>query len=91
MSAGGGPGPAHPPAAIYLHVPFCRSLCPYCDFVVVAGATAVGPRSRVGAFLTALLRELDLRATALDSAFGPPGDPRRPPLASVYVGGGTPS
>lgn len=92
MSAGGGgPGPAHPPAALYLHVPFCRSLCPYCDFVVVAGAAAVGPRSRVEVFLTALLRELDLRATALDAVFGPPGDPRRPPLASVYVGGGTPS
>jgi putative oxygen-independent coproporphyrinogen III oxidase len=80
-----------PPAALYVHVPFCRSICPYCDFVVVAGAAAVGARSRVKAFLAALLREIDLRATALDAAPGPPGHPGRPPLASLYIGGGTPS
>jgi oxygen-independent coproporphyrinogen-3 oxidase len=83
--------PVHPPAALYVHVPFCRSLCPYCDFVVVAGAAAVGPRNRVGALLAALLREIDLRAAALDATLGPPGHPRRPPLATLYVGGGTPS
>jgi putative oxygen-independent coproporphyrinogen III oxidase len=92
VSAGGvGPDPAHPPAALYVHVPFCRSLCPYCDFVVVAGAAASGPRNRVGAFLAALLRELDLRADRLAAAHGPPGAPGRPPLATLYVGGGTPS
>ena len=92
MSASGvGAQSARPPAALYLHVPFCRSLCPYCDFVVVAGAAAVGPRNRVGQFVTALLRELDLRADALDAAHGPPGGPGRPPLDTVYIGGGTPS
>jgi len=80
-----------PPVALYVHVPFCRSLCPYCDFVVYAGTAAVGPRSRVAAFLVALRRELDLRADVLDAAFGPPGSPGRPPLASLYLGGGTPS
>jgi len=88
---GSGGDLALPPAALYVHVPFCRSLCPYCDFVVVAGAQAVGPRSRVAAFVAALLHEIDLRAGALDASRGSPGGPRRPPLASVYVGGGTPS
>jgi putative oxygen-independent coproporphyrinogen III oxidase len=76
-----------PPVALYVHVPFCVSLCPYCDFVVYAGAAARGPRARVAAFLGALHAELELRADALDEAFGR----RRPPLETVYLGGGTPS
>ncbi|MFL5721322.1 MAG: radical SAM family heme chaperone HemW [Chloroflexota bacterium] len=75
------------PVALYIHIPFCVSLCPYCDFVVFAGAAARGPRARVDAFITALLVELDLRADALDVAF-PDG---RPSLETVYLGGGTPS
>jgi oxygen-independent coproporphyrinogen III oxidase len=80
-----------PPVALYIHVPFCVSLCPYCDFVVIAGSAARGPRNRIGQFLDALLVELDLRADVLDRAFGLPGTRRRPPLGSVYLGGGTPS
>lgn len=80
-----------PPAGLYVHFPFCRSLCPYCDFVVYAGADAAGPRSRVAHYLAALGRELHLRADVLDAAFGEPGSPGRPPLTSLYLGGGTPS
>jgi putative oxygen-independent coproporphyrinogen III oxidase len=80
-------GIAAPPVALYIHIPFCVSLCPYCDFVVYAGAAARGPKARVDAFLSALLAELDLRADALDVAF--PGG--RPALETVYLGGGTPS
>jgi putative oxygen-independent coproporphyrinogen III oxidase len=78
---------ASPPVALYIHVPFCVSLCPYCDFVVYAGAAARGPTARVDVFLAALQSELELRADALDEAFGM----IRPPLATVYLGGGTPS
>ncbi len=84
------PAPAAP-FALYVHVPFCRSLCPYCDFVVVAGAAAVGRRSRVAPYLRAVAAELDLRADALDAAFGRPGGGERPALETVYFGGGTPS
>jgi putative oxygen-independent coproporphyrinogen III oxidase len=80
-----------PPVALYVHVPFCVSLCPYCDFVVIAGAATRGPGSKIAAFLDAVHRELDLRADALDAAFGLPGSGGRPLLETVYVGGGTPS
>jgi oxygen-independent coproporphyrinogen-3 oxidase len=81
----------HPPVALYVHIPFCVSICPYCDFVVVAGSATRGPTNRVDAFVAALLAELELRADALDAAFGVPGSGRRPPLATIYVGGGTPT
>jgi oxygen-independent coproporphyrinogen-3 oxidase len=88
---GGTPPAARPPVALYVHVPFCRSLCPYCDFVVYAGVEASGPRSRVTAFLGALRQELDLRADRLDAAFGTVGASARPALLTLYLGGGTPS
>ncbi|MEO8208850.1 MAG: coproporphyrinogen-III oxidase family protein [Chloroflexota bacterium] len=84
-------GGAGPPIGLYLHVPFCGSLCPYCDFVVVAGAKAVGPRNRVDAFVAALRREIDLRADLLEVRWGVPGTTVRPALATLYLGGGTPS
>ena len=82
-----------PPIGLYVHVPFCISICPYCDFVVVAGSDTRGPRNRVGSFVEALLTELDLRADRLDERFGRPGRTvgRRPSLGSLYIGGGTPS
>jgi oxygen-independent coproporphyrinogen III oxidase len=80
-----------PPIAFYLHVPFCVSLCPYCDFVVNAGAAARGPRSRIDGFVEALLVEIGLRADAADARHGRPGAGGRPALDTVYLGGGTPS
>jgi putative oxygen-independent coproporphyrinogen III oxidase len=43
---------------IYLHFPWCRKLCPYCDFAVEVGEP---PHER---YLGAILRELDARAPA---------------------------
>jgi oxygen-independent coproporphyrinogen-3 oxidase len=77
--------------ALYVHVPFCVALCPYCDFVVLTGRSARGPGSRVVSFLDALHVELTLRADDLDAQFSRPGGSRRPLLDSVYLGGGTPS
>ena len=81
-----------PPVALYVHLPFCVARCPYCDFVVYAGADARGPRARTGQLYEAVRRELELRADSLDERFGRPGDggPREQ-LRSVYLGGGTPS
>jgi oxygen-independent coproporphyrinogen-3 oxidase len=61
---------------LYLHIPFCRHKCPYCDFFsVVAG----GPQRR--AYLALLRRHL---AWAADHGW-------QGPVSTVYFGGGTPS
>ena len=69
------------PVALYVHVPFCISICPYCDFVVFGGGDAKGPTNRIAATVDALATEIGLRA---------PDDPADP-LRSIYFGGGTPS
>ncbi|MEX0710510.1 MAG: radical SAM family heme chaperone HemW [Chloroflexota bacterium] len=43
---------------LYIHVPFCRLVCAYCDFVTVGGRAAEIPR-----YVDALLSELALRPT----------------------------
>ncbi|HET6380883.1 MAG TPA: radical SAM family heme chaperone HemW [candidate division Zixibacteria bacterium] len=53
--------PADPPVAtgshhLYVHVPFCRLVCAYCDFVTVGGRAADIPR-----YVDALLAELRAR------------------------------
>ena len=66
------------PVALYVHFPFCLSVCPYCDFVVYGGRAARGPDNQVARFVDALVTEIELRGRAA-------------PLGSVYLGGGTPS
>jgi oxygen-independent coproporphyrinogen III oxidase len=72
-----------PPEGLYVHFPFCVSLCPYCDFVVVAGSSARGPANRIEGVLRALHTELRLRTAAQPTPSAA--------LDSVYLGGGTPS
>ena len=72
--AGGG---CLPFAHLYVHIPFCRHKCGYCDFNAYAGMDRLMPD-----YVAALEREL---AAAR-------GDGREfAPLKTVYLGGGTPS
>jgi oxygen-independent coproporphyrinogen-3 oxidase len=64
---------------VYVHVPYCERVCPYCDFAVVAARRLAPERER--RYVAALLSELAARAPAFAG--------RR--LASLYLGGGTPS
>ncbi|NDC63404.1 MAG: radical SAM family heme chaperone HemW [Planctomycetia bacterium] len=66
------------PRAAYVHVPFCRHRCGYCDFTLVAGRDDLIDR-----YLAAVARELE-RVAGL-----PGGGPLE--LDTLYVGGGTPS
>jgi oxygen-independent coproporphyrinogen III oxidase len=61
--------------AIYVHFPFCLSICPYCDFD--RQATGFG---RIDAYLSAVVREMRQYA----------GSPEKK-VHSVFFGGGTPS
>ncbi len=64
--------------ALYVHVPWCRHVCPYCDFNVHAAAVAP--------------EEDDVRAYGVELttwATRPPWRDR--PIDTVYLGGGTPS
>ncbi|HVS00832.1 MAG TPA: radical SAM family heme chaperone HemW [Thermoanaerobaculia bacterium] len=45
------------PAGLYLHVPFCSAICPYCDFAVLTGG-----RERRARFVEHLLAEIRLWA-----------------------------
>ena len=65
------------PIAVYVHWPYCARICPYCDFNVV--------RDRSQAEQAALAQAIiaDLRGQA--ALIGPR------PLASLFLGGGTPS
>lgn len=78
------PLPEPPFLSLYLHAPFCRRACPYCDFykVELPERRAAGEAAR--RFLRLALRELDLLLAAH------PGTSGRA-LGSVYFGGGTPS
>jgi oxygen-independent coproporphyrinogen-3 oxidase len=60
---------------LYVHLPFCAHRCGYCDFV-----TAVGRRDQHGAYVDALLRELELERARL-----------APELETIFLGGGTPT
>ncbi|MCD6202041.1 MAG: radical SAM family heme chaperone HemW [Bacteroidales bacterium] len=62
-------------AGIYIHIPFCRKICYYCDFYKSRSL------SRKRDFLKALLKEITLRKNyLLDEQ-----------IETVYFGGGTPS
>ncbi len=61
---------------LYVHVPFCRSRCIYCDFY----STTHGQAWRE-AYIKALCREMALRR----------GEALGAPLRTIYIGGGTPS
>ncbi|MDH4122202.1 MAG: coproporphyrinogen III oxidase family protein [Deltaproteobacteria bacterium] len=73
----GGP-PGAPVEGLYLHVPFCHSICPFCAFAVHGNRPDLH-----GVFHHGLVEEARWRAQTL----APPSGG----VASVYVGGGTPS
>ena len=61
---------------LYVHIPFCPKICPYCSFY-----KETADRNKTPLFLDALLLELEQQSAVL-----PPLRPR-----TIFFGGGTPS
>ena len=62
-------------AGIYIHIPFCKKLCNYCDFYHVIY------NEDNNAFTEALLKEAETRKDYLE----------KETISTIYIGGGTPS
>ena len=70
---------------IYIHIPFCKTRCKYCDFF---STTHLEKRSQ---YVEALLAEMkDRVATAHSEASDSPQGVQYP-ISTIYIGGGTPS
>lgn len=66
-----------PPLSLYIHLPWCVSRCPYCDF----NAYALKDGLPEEAYVEALLADLELELPRIWQR----------PVVSVFLGGGTPS
>ncbi len=64
---------------VYVHLPFCERVCPYCDFTVFAARPLDADLER--RYVAGILAEMDQRHCDFGSR----------KLASLYLGGGTPS
>ena len=66
------------PMGLYVHIPFCRTRCAFCNFYL-----QVYRPDRVESFLAAIRKELTL--------YGKQPELSGRPLSSIYFGGGTPT
>ncbi len=70
------------PTAAYLHIPFCRRRCFYCDFPI----SVVGDRPPVGEQFGSIAEYVEILCQEIQAL--PPGNAA---LQTVFFGGGTPS
>jgi len=64
--------------ALYIHIPFCHSLCPFCSFAVRKNRTSLH-----SVYINALLRELECRRNDIGKQVFK--------ITTIFIGGGTPS
>ncbi len=71
------------PFGAYVHVPFCLTRCGYCDFNTYTIPELGGHGATLDTYADAAVAEIDLATRVLGDA--------RPPIATVFLGGGTPT
>ncbi len=69
------------PLSFYVHVPFCRTRCGYCDFNTYTASELPGMSS--GDYVSGALREIELAHRVLGDG--------APAIDTVFFGGGTPT
>ena len=62
-------------AGIYIHIPFCKKICFYCDFYKI-----LSPEDK-SQYIKAIIREAEMRLTYISGEN----------ISTIYLGGGTPS
>lgn len=72
------------PFGVYVHVPFCRVRCGYCDFNTYTASELRGVRR--DDYAGHAVREIEWAASVLDASAVP-----RRPVSTVFFGGGTPT
>ena len=66
----------------YVHIPFCRQRCKYCDFAIVPVASITAPPLIANPYVADVITEISKNSRLF---------PSDAPLRSLYFGGGTPS
>ena len=66
------------PLSVYVHIPFCESVCYYC----ACNKVVTRHHSRAKSYLECLIREIDLHTEEIG---------RAQPLSQLHLGGGTPT
>lgn len=61
--------------AIYIHIPFCKQACYYCDFHF---STSINKKDEM---VSSIIKEIEIRKNELDNTI----------IETIYFGGGTPS
>src|SRR5215211_2127179 len=70
------PAQADDDFGIYIHIPFCAHICPYCDFNTYAGQS-----ERIPSYVEAIAQEIEQWAPQFAGRSA----------TSIFLGGGTPS
>lgn len=63
---------------IYIHIPFCKQKCYYCDFVSYANK-----KEKIGEYIECLIKEIEIEANKYKN--------QEYKVTTIYIGGGTPS
>lgn len=64
------------PISLYIHIPFCKQKCNYCDFISWSGM-----ENNFDGYINCLLKEIDLWQDRMKNRF----------IKTLFIGGGTPT